>query len=125
MNQFISYPYSKLFIYKIKESEAYLAVLSCLPANFVINHIRRHQDEIKPYQDINIAEKLNVDADTIATTCVTKPINIHLPSAPSVIYVKGDYIHIPPHKGIRQVIFEDEAQQFLQKKIQVKLSYNQ
>ena len=116
MNQFISYPYSKLFIYKIKESETYLAILSCLPANFVINHIKGHQDEIKAYQDLTIVEKLNVDADTIATTCATSSINVHLPSAPFAIYVMGDYIHLPPHKRIREVSFENEAQQFLQKK---------
>ena len=114
MNEFISHPYSKLFIHKIKESEAYLAIISCLLVNFVINHIKGHQDEIKPYNDLTIAEKLNIDADTIETTCATKPINIHLPSTPFAIYVKGDYIHLPPHKRIREVSFEDEAQQFIQ-----------
>ena len=116
MNEFISHPYYKLFIYKIKESEAYLEILSCLPVNFVINHIKGHQDEIKPYHDLTIAEKLNVDADTIAPTCATKPINIHLPSAPFAIYVIGDYIHFPPHKRIQEVSLEDEGQQFLQMK---------
>ena len=116
MNELISHPYSKLFIYKIKESQAYLVILSCLPANFVINHIKGHQDEIKPYQDLSIAEKLNVDVDTIATTCATKPINLHLPSAPFAIYVKGDYIRLPPHERIREVSFEDGAKQFLQTK---------
>ena len=48
MNEFISHPYYKLFIYKIKESEVYPAILSCLPANFEINHIKGHKDEINP-----------------------------------------------------------------------------
>ena len=108
MNDFISHPYSKLFIHKIKESEAYLAILSYLLVNFVINHIKGNQDEIKPYNHLTIAEKLNVDADTIATTCATKTINIHLPSAPFAIYVKEYYIS--PHKRIRKVSFKDEAQ---------------
>ena len=107
MTEFISHPHNKLFIHKIKESKAYLAILSCLPANFIINHIKGHQDEIKPYNDFTIAEKLNVDADTIATTCATKSINVHLPSAPFAIFVKGDYIHLPPHKRIREIIFKD------------------
>ena len=116
MNEFISHPYYKLFIYKIKESEAYLAILSCLPANFEINHIKGHKDEIKPYEDLTIAKKLNVDTDTIATTCATKPINIHLPSIPFALYVKEDHIHLSPRKRIQEVSFEDEAQQFLQTK---------
>ena len=99
LNEFISHPYNKLFIHKIKESEAYLAILSCLPANFVITHIKGHQDETKPYHDLTIAEKQNADADTIATFCASKPIHIHLPSAPFPIFVKGEYIHLPPHKG--------------------------
>ena len=94
MNEFISYFYSKLFIYK-----------------------KGRQDEIKPYNDLTIAEKLNVDADTIATTCATKPINIHLPSTHFVIYAKGDYIHLSPHNGIREVTFEDEAQHFFKQNI--------
>ena len=100
MNEFFSHPYSKLFIYKTKESEAYLTILSCLSANFVIHHIKGHQDEIKSHQNLTITEKLNVGADTIATTCATKYINIHLPSTPFAIYVKGDYIHLLPHKRI-------------------------
>ena len=41
-NEFISHPNSKLFIHKIKESEAYLAILSFLPVIFAINHIKGH-----------------------------------------------------------------------------------
>ena len=49
MNDFISHPYTKLYIHKIKESEDYLAILSCLPTNFVITHIKGHQDGQKSY----------------------------------------------------------------------------
>ena len=97
MNEFQSQPFTKLFIYKIKESEVYLAILSCLPTNFVLTHIKRHQDEQTSYYDLTIAEQLNVDADAIATSCVTKPLNVHLPSAPFAIFVQGDYIHLPHH----------------------------
>ena len=45
LNEFISHPYNKLFINKIKETEAYLAILSYLPDNFVITHIKGHQDK--------------------------------------------------------------------------------
>ena len=116
LKEFISHPYSKLFIHKIKESEAYLTILFFLPVNFAINYIKGYQDEIKPSQDLIIAEQLNVDADKIATTCATMSINIHLPSAPFAIYVKGEYIHLLPHKRIWEVSYEDEARQFLQTK---------
>ena len=58
MNEFISHPYTNLFIHKIKKSEAYLTILSCLPTNFVITHIKGHQDEQKSYQALTIAENL-------------------------------------------------------------------
>ena len=44
LDEFISHPYNRLFIHKIKELDAYLAILSCLRANFVITHIKGHQD---------------------------------------------------------------------------------
>ena len=116
MNEFISHPYYKFFIHKIKESEAYLVIISCLLPNFVITHIKGHQDDTKPYQDLTIAEQLNVDADTIAISCATKPINIHLLSTPFVIFVKREYIHLPPHKRIREVSFKENTKQFLQAK---------
>ena len=93
MNEFISHPYTKLFIHKIKESEAYLSILSCLPTHFVITHIKGHQDEQKSYQNLTIVEKRNVDADTIATLCATKSLNTHLSSAHFAIYGKGEYMY--------------------------------
>ena len=79
MKEFISYPYSKLYKHKIKESKAYLAILSILPVNFAINHIKGHQDDVTPNKDLTITEQLNVDADKIATTCAKIPIHIHSP----------------------------------------------
>ena len=103
-------------IRKIKESEAYLAILSILPVNFVINRIKGHQADVKPRKDLTIAEQLNVDADKIATTCAKIPINIHLPSAPFAIHIKRDYVHLPLYKRIREVSFEDDANKILQTK---------
>ena len=100
MSEFIYQPHSKFFIHKIKKSEAYLAILSFLPVNFAINHIKGHQDEVKPNKDLTIAEQLNIDAEKIATTCAKIPINIHLSSDPFAIYIKGKYIYLPPHKRI-------------------------
>ena len=118
MNEFIYHPYSKLFIHKIKESKAYLASLFILPFNFAINHIKGYEYDITPSNDLTIVEQLNVDADNIAITCATIPINVHFPSAPFAIYIKREYIQppSPPHKIIREVSFEDDANQFLQKK---------
>ena len=73
MSSFHIHIVNYLFI-NLKESVAYLAILSFLPVNFAINHIKRHKDEIRPSQDLTIAEQLNVDADKIATTCATTPL---------------------------------------------------
>ena len=116
MNEFITNPYTKLFIHKIKESEAYLAILSCLPPHFVITHVNGHQDQKKSFHDLSVAEKLNIEADAIATSCATKSLNTHLPSAPFALYVKGDYIHLPHHKRIREVSFEVDAKRFIKNK---------
>ena len=42
MNEFISNPYAKMFIHKIKEYEANLAILSILLDNFEIAHVKGH-----------------------------------------------------------------------------------
>ena len=109
MNEFISHQYSKLFLHKIKESEAYLTILSILPVNFAFNRIKGYQDDVKTKKDLTIADQLNLDAVKIATICPKIPINVHLPSAPFDIYIKGDYNHLPPLKRIRKFCFEDDA----------------
>ena len=113
MNEFIFNPYAKLIIHKIKEYESYLAILSILPVNFDIAHIKGHQDDHKLRKDLANEEKLNIDADKIATTCAKLTLNIHLPTSPFAIYIKGEYIHLPLHKRIREVSFEDNAKQFI------------
>ena len=124
LNEFISHPYNKLFIHKIEESEAYLVILSCLPANFVITHIKGHQDETKPYHDLTITEKLNVDTDTIAPSCATKPIIIDLPSAPFAIFVKWKYIHLSPHKNNTRSKFRRRSKNVYSSKIWVEFPYH-
>ena len=116
MNEFIPNPYSQLFIHKRKESEAYLASLSILLVNVAINHRKEYQDNVNYSKCLTIGEQLNVDADKIATTCAKIPINIHLLSTSFAIYKKGKYVHLPPHKTIREVSFEYYAKQFLQTK---------
>ena len=69
MNEFIFNPYAKLIIHTIKEYESYLAILSILPVNFDIAQIKGHQDDHKLRKDLANEEKLNIDADKIATTC--------------------------------------------------------
>ena len=95
MKEFISNPYTKLFIHKIKEYEAYFVILSTLSVNFAINHMKGHQDNFKLRKDLTIEEQLNINSDKIATTCAKIPLNIHLPSVPLAIYLKEEYIHLP------------------------------
>ena len=82
------------FFHKIKESETYLAILSILLINIVVKHIKGHKDDVKLSKDLTIEEQLNEDADKIATTRVKLPLNIHFPSAPFAIYIRG--IYTPP-----------------------------
>ena len=81
--------YSTLSIHKIKEYEAYLAILVTLPPNFSIIHIKVHQDKIKNFADLTTPEYLNVDVDKL-TINNTKNLNLYPSSAKFVTYVNSD-----------------------------------
>ena len=66
-NELQSNAHSKLFINKLKEHEAYLALLTMIPANFHLYLVKGHQDESKKWEDITTPERLNVKADLITT----------------------------------------------------------
>ena len=87
-NELQSNAYSKLFIHKLKEHEAYLALFTMIPNNFHLHHVKGHQDELKTWKDLTIQERLNVQADIIATKKAKPPLNLPLPSAPFAIYIQ-------------------------------------
>lgn len=45
----------------------------------------------------------------IVTTCAKILINTTLPTEPFTIYIKSKYIHLTPHKIIREVSFKDSS----------------
>ena len=92
-----------MFFHKIKEHESYLAIQSIMSSNYDITHIKEHQDDHKPKEDLITEEKLNMDTEKIVTTCAKLPLNIHLPTSPLAFYVKGNYIHLPSHKRMQEV----------------------
>ena len=86
-NELQSNAYSKLFIHKIKEHKAYLALLPLIPNHFHLSHVKDHQDDLKSWDELTIPERLNIQADLIATKQAKPPLNIPLPSAPFAIYI--------------------------------------
>ena len=126
MNEFISYPYTKLFIHKIKESEAYLAILSCLPTNFVITDIKRHQDKQKSYQDLTIAEKINEGSCRCHRNFMCNKV-IKYPSSIRTfrnLCQRGIYTPITPQKNKRSQ-FRRRSTTLSKSKIWVELPYHQ
>ena len=101
--------YSKLFIRKLKEHEVYLVLLPMIPKNFHLYHVKGHQDELIP-------ERLNIQADLIATKKAKPPLNLPLPSAPFAIYIHQKYIHLNFQQRIRESCSEQDAKLFLQSK---------
>ena len=93
--------------------QSFSRYLPILPDNFEIAHVKGHQDDYKLEQDLITEENLNIEADKIVTTCVKLPINIHLLTAPFIVYIKGEYIHLSSHKVIREVSFKDSTKQFI------------
>ena len=63
---------------KLKEQDALQTVLSLIPPNFSIRHIKAHQDDNESYNNLTLDAKLNVDANYIATNNVSIPINTHI-----------------------------------------------
>ena len=115
-NELKSNEYSKLCIHKIKEYEAYLALLNIPSKYFSITHVKGYQDDFKTPEKLTIPQRLNIDAYIIATSKVKLPLNIYLPSATFVTYVNTKYIHINFQKRIRDNCFEQDARKFLQSK---------
>ena len=115
-NELQSNAYSKLFIHKIKEHEAYLALLPLIPKHFHLYHVKGHQGDTKSWDDLAIPERLNIQADLIAMKQAKPPLNIPLPSAPFAIYIHQKYIHLNFQQRIRESCNEQEAKSFLQSK---------
>ena len=96
-NELQSNAYSKLFIHKLKEHEAYLALLKIIPKHFTLSHVKGHQDYLKTWNELAIPERLNNT----------------LPSAPFAIYLHKKYIHFSFQQRIRDSYYENEARSFL------------
>ena len=105
-------PYQFINPYKNNEPEVIKIILQCIPDQFTIHHVFGHQDD-KKRKDLLIYANLNIDADHLATTSATIPINTHVSSMPFALYVKTKYIHNKVDHHIRQHSHADEAREFL------------
>ena len=100
-------------MHKLKEHEAYLALLKIFPKYFTLFHVKGHQDDLKTWNELTIPERLNNRADIIATNIAKPPLNIILPSALFAIYLHKRYIHLSFKQCIRDSCYENEARSFL------------
>ena len=121
LQQFTSDPYLTKGLYKQTEQKAYRIILRIQTKQFTIIHVKDHQDDKKTTEELDIPAKLNIEADIVATTKETTPINTHLLSAPFAIYINARYI--PYHFGreIRLQQFSKDARLFLVQKYNWKL----
>ena len=104
--------------YTNNEPEAITIILQCIPDHFKIYHVFGHQDDKTKRKDLSIYANLNIDADHLATTSATIPINTHVSSMPFAVYVKAKYIHNKVDHHIRQHSHANEARKFLMQKYQ-------
>ena len=91
-----------------------LDIYNILPKNFHLTHVKEHQDNLKISDELTIPERLNIEADIIATSKTKTYLNIALPSASLAIYVHQKYIHLNFKQNIRASYFENEAKSILQ-----------
>ena len=73
-------------------------------------------NDLKSWDELNIPERLNIQADLIVTKQAKPPLNIPLPSAPFAIYIHQKYIHFNFQQRVRDRCNEQEAKSFLQSK---------
>ena len=112
LNELKSNEYSKLFIHKIIEHEAYLALLNILLKYFNIIHVKDRQDDFKTPEDITIPERLKLRGWHYCYKLSSTPSLISIPSTFFPSYVNIQYIHINFQKWIQESSFENNAHNF-------------
>ena len=100
--------YNNHGLHKSTEQEAFHLILKTLPKTFSIEHVKGHQDDYKRYRDLPIKARLNIDADEIATSSSSIPLNHHIQSTKFIIYVNNEYAH---HRIDHQIRIHSHAKQ--------------
>ena len=85
--------YNNHGLHKSTEQEAFHLTLQILPKAFTLEHVEDHQDDYRSYKDLSIKTSLNIDADEIATSSSSIPLNHHIQSTKFIIYVNNKYAH--------------------------------
>lgn len=80
-------------INKLNKIEAKIMMFTIIPQDFNIENVLDHQYLIKSYGNFDIEGQFNVDANTIATTHISNPINYHLISIMFVVYIEKQCTH--------------------------------
>ena len=121
LQQFTSDPYLTKGLFKQTEQEAYRIILRIQTKQFTIIHVKGHQDYEKTTEELDTPAKFKIEADIVATTKATTPINTHLLSALFAIYIIARYIPYHFKREIRMQQFSKEARLFLIQKYNWKL----
>ena len=100
-------------LHKSTEQEASHLILKILPKTFSIEHVKGHQDDYRQYRDLPIKARLNIDADEIATSSSSIPLNHHIQSTKFIIYVNNEYAHHRIDHQIRIHSHAKQAKEFL------------
>ena len=74
-------------IFKIPEYETIQAMITYLPRNYTIQYVESHQDDNIFFINLTLDAKLNVQADKIATTFATEPINNRISIPLFAVYI--------------------------------------
>ena len=93
MNALILNPRAIKTIFKILEYETIQAIITYLPRNYTIRHVKSHQDDSIPFANLTLDVQVNVQADKIFTAFATKLINNHISIPSFTVYFQSEYTH--------------------------------
>ena len=112
----LEYDYNNHGINKSTEQVTIHLILKILPRTFSIENVKGHQDDYIHYRDLPIKARLNIDADEIATSSSSIPLNHHIQSTKFIIYVNNEYSHHIINHQIRIHSHAKQAKDFLYEK---------
>ena len=96
---------------KTADHDAIYLLKQYLPRQFIINHVRSHQDKWKNKYQLTTAERVNIAADKLVGSTSSKPINSHI-DTPFALYLDGIYLPNHYRNKIRSSSGAREARDF-------------
>ena len=100
---------------KTADHDAVHLLKKYLPRHVTINHVRSHQDTRKKKCNLTTAEKLNIAADELVGSTLSRPINSYI-NTPFSLYLDSIYLFNHCRNKIRSTSGASEARDFLKDK---------